>query len=80
MVNEPKFNDVIKTVSNLKMRLKNNPDKKFVIFYILAGHGMVKEGRVIVLINEFYKSATFYKMWCVEADIRKISFEFRNSY
>lgn len=40
-----------------------NPDKKFLIFYVLAGHGMMVSGRQNMLINEFDPNKSFYKMW-----------------
>ena len=41
------FNDnatsakITKVISNIKRRLLENPDKNFLIFLILAGHGMI---------------------------------------
>ena len=78
--NNPKLSSIIKATSNIKRRLSQHPDKKFLIFYVVAGHGVMIDGRVAVLVNEFKKSDTFYKIFGAEADIRKIATEFRNSY
>ena len=60
--------------------LRNNPERNYFIFYLLAGHGMIVNGSQAVLLNQFDKSPTFYKIWAVEADIRDIAIRYSNSY
>ena len=45
MDSNPKDDTIKETVKEIKIRLRDNPDKNFLIFYILAGHGMVMGGR-----------------------------------
>ena len=32
-------------VSNIRNRLKNNPEKKYLIIFMMAGHGMIESGK-----------------------------------
>lgn len=64
----------------LKQGLREKPEERIHIFYILASHGMMKSGRQVVLINEFNKRISFYKLWQIEFNIRDIADLFPNSY
>ena len=70
----------LKIVAKLKKALAAHPEDKYLIFYCLAGHGMVAAGEQQLLINEYKKQTTFYKMIGIEADIRDIAKKFPNSY
>ena len=72
-----KTNAVIKS---LKVRLKANPKKNFLVIYVLAGHGMIAGGKQIMLLNEYSKNTGFYKLFGIEANIRDIAREFSNTY
>ena len=65
---------------SIKNRLKENPDKKYLIVYVLAGHGIQSAGRQVVLMNEFHKRTGFYKFWGIEGDIRDIARKYQNSF
>ena len=73
MENDPSFKTVQKTMANIRRKLATNPDQQFLFFYVLAGHGMVMSGRIVLLVNEFSKNTTFYKIWAAEGDIREIA-------
>ena len=51
-------------------RIKSEPKKKFVLVYLIAGHGIQTGGLQTVVINEFDEKTRFYKIWGVESDIR----------
>jgi hypothetical protein len=53
---------------HISKRVTSNPDKGFLILSLFAGHGILKEGRQIVLTNEINKD--FYRHINAEADIR----------
>ena len=71
---------ITKAISHIKRRLLNEPQKNFLIVYIIAGQGMHSGGSQVAVLNEFDKQTGFYKLWGVEADIRGIADTYRNSY
>ena len=88
-VNDPKnayvlhnadFRTCNTTFRNIQKRLNSDKDKKFLILYVLAGHGMNVKGQQVVLLNEFDKQSNWYKMLNVEAKIRVIAQMNPNSY
>ena len=46
-----KIRDVMK---NIRHRISSNPEKNFLVVYVLAGHGMIDSGKQVMLINEFH--------------------------
>ena len=67
-------------IAKIKKHLARNPEEKSLIFYCLAGHGMVEAGEQKLLVNEYDTKTFFYKMINPEADIRSIATNFKNSY
>ena len=68
---------------SIKKRLRDNPTKKFLIVFVLAGHGMQQGSRQVLLLNEFKEKASgrgFYSTWSAESDIRDMARTFPNSY
>ena len=59
-----------KVRADLKKLAEANPDRKMLIFYGFAGHGMQLDGEQVVIINQFNKRTGFYEWWAAEADIR----------
>ena len=57
----------------IKELCRKNPDENYVVIHLYAGHGMIMQGRQVVLMNEFNKSSGFYKVLGVEADVREIA-------
>ena len=60
--------------------LRENPNEKILIVFILAGHGMQMAGKQVVLLNEFNRGTAFYKFWGIEGQIRATAELFPNSY
>ena len=78
---DPKNMEVMKTMAEIKKRLKANPDKKHLILYVAAGHGMNVNGQQVLLVNQFAESEKFYKFFPVEQEIRTIAKNFmKNSF
>ena len=50
---DPNFARVLEAVAKVKKQIRNNPDLHYVIFAVLAGHGMVDQGSQVVLLNEY---------------------------
>ena len=69
-----------KVRTDLKKRAEANPDRKMLIFYGFAGHGMQVDGEQVVIINQLNKRTGFYEWWAAEADIRVMAKKFSNTY
>ena len=50
--------------------LNKFPNETNLIIKCFACHGMIMDGRQIVLFNEYHKSYGFYKHFAVEEDVR----------
>ena len=48
--------------------------------HVYAGHGMCKDGRQVLLINQFDKNNKFYKMTPAEIEIRNFARLYRQTY
>ena len=67
----PTCNQWKKIKTNISTRCTNNPDQGYIILSCFAGRGLLKEGKQIVLTNEFDKG--FYKYINVESDVRALT-------
>ena len=56
------------------------PEENYTIIYTIAAHGILRDGKQTVLINEYDKKTGFYKVWNVEANIRLLASTFHNTY
>ena len=77
---DPSWAEVIVARKDLSSRVKNSPDLKFLLIFVVAGHGIMRDGRQTILVNEFDKSTSFYKAWCIEAEIRTRAYDFPNTF
>ena len=59
---------------------RDHPERNYLFFFVLAGHGIVLKGGQSMLLNEVRANGNFYRCWNVELDIRNIAAEYRNSY
>lgn len=60
------------TVS-IQKRVAKYPDDNHLIIYVVAGHGMMQNGRQAILINELDPRGKFYKKWSLELNIRDLA-------
>ena len=79
MTNEPSFQTIATSRTELRKLLEKNKHKKVLVVYVFAGHGMDRGEQVIVL-NEFDKREGFYKCWKAENMIRRLAEKFQNSF
>ena len=80
MENDPTQKEVRETNASIRKRLRAEPEMNFLIIQILAGHGMIDQGREILLLNEFDEDCKFYKFRHFEQTIRDRARTFTNSY
>ena len=71
---------ILNVARSIRKRIKDAPEKKFLVVYVLAGHGMINNGKQILLLNEYSANLRFYKHWAIEEHIRNIAKNFENSY
>ena len=45
---------IIQVMKNIRQRIGSNPEKNFLVVYVLAGHGMIDSGKQVMLLNEFH--------------------------
>ena len=69
-----------KLKSMLEEGKSQTPPINYLVMFLFAGHGMIKEGAQVLLYNEFDKKTGFYKMFKAEEIIRNMAAEFDNSY
>ena len=83
-----KINATSKDVNDVLHRLfkmikdgkKAKPQKNYLVIFLFAGHGMIKDGSQVLLYNEFDKKTGYYKMLRAEKKIRHWAEIFPNSY
>ena len=73
-----KIDKVKKQFLMKKFRMK--PEENYTVIYTIAAHGILRDGKQTVLINEYDKKTGFYKVWNVEANIRLLASTFHNTY
>ena len=60
-------------------RMQKQPDKRFCVIKLYAGHGILKGGVQTIVINEFEKKG-FYKLYDAEGAVRLIARMNPNAY
>ena len=68
------------TINSLNKMFKNTPGKLSLLVHCYAGHGMCKDGRQVLLINEFDNNSKFYKHAPTEIEIRNSARLYRQTY
>ena len=71
------MNDLIK---ELAAKFKKEPEKNFLVIYVVAGHGMNVSGQQSLLVNEYNSRTKFYKMFSLEQKLRWMAEQCVNSY
>ena len=74
------YNMVIEVSASISERLKKKPDKNYLGFTLVAGHGMVYEGMQYLLLNQYCSTGKFYKLCPIEKLVRLRTGKFKNHY
>ena len=80
MDNNPTKSEYRDAMKDISKRARDHPDENFLVFYIIAGHGMVFNGKTILILNEFDPSESFYKYAEIEQQIRRLAYYHPNMY
>ena len=56
------------------------PNELVFILCLFASHGMIRDGRQVILVNEYDKTTGFYNLLGVEENIRMAARMSSNSY
>ena len=62
----PTMAQIEKTVNHIKLRLENNPETNYCVIFVAIGHGILKEGSMNVIINQWDDAAKYYTIWDLE--------------
>ena len=60
--------------------IKQNPQKKYLVVWLFAGHGILTGGMQSIVINEFDRFTKFYRTYKVESAISALAAKNPNSY
>ena len=81
---DPTESEVRQVFSKITKRLEigkqNIPMTKFLVIFLFACHGIIKENMQEILLNEFDKKEKFLKRFRAESLIRNISIKYKNAY
>ena len=77
---DPDFRESIAMLNDLGRLFKAHPHETVLSLSCFASHGMIQDGRQVILLNQFDKSKGFYKILGVEEDMRKKAAQFSNAY
>ena len=68
------------SVNQLRKDCKMTPNELVFILCLFASHGMIRDGRQVILVNEYDKTTGFYNLLGVEENIRMAARMSSNSY
>ena len=77
---DPKLKECNDMSTNLNRLFKSKPDQIILALSCYAGHGMIQDGRQIILVNELAPNKGFYKIVGVEENMRKSAIFNSNAY
>ena len=77
---EPKVKDCTSATTALNRLLKNNPHETILALFCYASHGMIQDGRQVILVNEFNQTKGFYKLFGAEENMRNLARTYSNAY
>ena len=77
---EPKVKDCNSMITDLNRLLKNNPHETILALFCFASHGMIQDGRQVILVNEYSSAKGFYRFFGAEENMRTTSRTFANAY
>lgn len=79
-LSDPTKKELEKAMLFLRKQFKNNPDKKYLVAYVFAGHGIQQSGKQFIVVNEFKADTGFYILWGAEGKIRVLAKMYSNTY
>ena len=64
----------------LQRIVREQKDTKFLVMFLFAGHGFIKQGRQVLVTNEYDERQKFYKVIQAELIVRRFSENEKNVY
>ena len=81
---DPTSREVDKVFNRISKKLKDGkkkqPMEKYLILFLFAGHGLLKQGMQEMVYNEFDNNTKFYKMYKAEKKLRLYAEIYPNAY
>ena len=63
---EPKMKDCLSITKELSQLYRSNPHETILTLHCYSTHGMILDGRQIILVNEFNKEKGFFRFFAAE--------------
>ena len=67
-------------INELNRLFKRNPHETVFALFCYSSHGMIMDGRQVILINEHSKVKGFYKLFGAEQNMRTAAQAYSNAY
>ena len=81
---DPSSKEVCKTFETISASLrkskKSKPIEKYLIFFLFATHGILKDGKQFIFVNEFNHNQDYYYRIAIESKLRSWASIFPHSY
>jgi hypothetical protein len=77
---EPKTLDCCKMIQELNRLYRSNPYETVFALFCFSCHGMIQDGRQVILVNEYSKVKGFYQFFGAEENMRISALNFSNAY
>ena len=77
---DPSYKKVSKVRKDIRVGIRERPDQRHLVIYVLACHGMQADGRQNAVVNSHNKRTSFYQLWNTEHDVRDSARLFKNGY
>ena len=77
---DPKVKDCDKMILDLHRLFKNNPHETVLAFFCYSSHGMIQDGRQVILVNQHSKAKGFYRLFGAEQNMRTAVMTYSNAY
>ena len=81
---DPSLKEVNDTMKEIRLRIHKGRDSvpkiNYIIIFLFAGHGLLKEGEQVIVINEYDRSNGFYKLFMAESKLRDLAERYSNAY
>ena len=77
---DPTMKKSVEMAQALNRIYKENPQETIFTLLCFATHGMIQDGRQVVIVNEINKARGFYTFYGAEQNMRDSAFKFPNAY
>ena len=77
---EPKMKDCNAIAIGTHKLCKQNPHETVLALFCYSSHGMIQDGRQMIVVNQFNEAKGFYRLYGAEENMRTATTIFSNAY